>query len=111
MNTRNRRGLRCHSPPPGSGHARQRFLRTLPARGRVSGGAAAAYLGSALLQAVGLGDRLVGVCGRGHMCLRKELLQAFMLVREDADIVAKGSRHSLPIIQDDDRKHAAMIFI
>jgi hypothetical protein len=43
------------------------------------------------------------------MRLRKELLQAFMLVRQDAGIVLKGLWHSLPIIQDDEGKHAAMV--
>ena len=100
MNTRNRRGLRCHSPPPGSGHARQRFLRTSPAE-----------LCAALLQAVRLGERLVGVGCRRHVRLRKELLQAFVLVREDADVVVKRLRHAPPIIQDDEREHAAMVLI
>ena len=51
------------------------------------------------------------VCGRRHMRLRKELLQAFMLVRQDAGIVLEGLGHSLPVIQDDEGKHAAMILI
>ena len=111
MNARNRRGLRRHSPPPGSRHARQRFLRTLPARARVAGGATAADLGAALLEAVGLRERLVGVGGRRHMRLREELLQALVLVRENADIVVKRLRHALPTIRDDEREHAAMILI
>ena len=92
-------------------HAGQCFLRARPARARVSGGAVATKCSAALLQCVGLGGRLVSVCGYRHVRLRKELLQALVLVWQDADIVLESFRHALPIIQDDEGKEAAMILI
>ena len=81
----------------------------MPARARASSRAVATKLGAALLETVGLGERLVGVGRNWHVRSRKKLLPAFVLVREDADVVLVCSRYARAIIQDDERKEAAMV--
>ncbi len=100
--------MRRHSPPPGRGHTIQRVLCALPARARVSGRDAASKRGASLLEGVGLGGSLVRACGRWHVRLEKELLQALLLVRADADIVVVGLRNLLTI-ENNEGEAAAMI--
>jgi hypothetical protein len=64
-----------------------------------------------LLQRVGLGGDLVGVGGHRHESLREALLQILVLVREDAGVVVERFGHAQAIIQDDERKEAAMVLI
>jgi hypothetical protein len=80
----------------------------LLARARVSSRLLAPQCGASLLKPVGLREDFVGISGDGNIRLRKPLLQIFMLMREDTDIVLVCFRKSLPFILDA-REDAAIV--